>query len=90
MLNLNDKTLEEIKAMSDNLKEEKVFVDEKVSELPKEIEVLKEKFRKANVRYMNAEGWLEDAENHLDMAEGRSRQLKELIGELDSEIKARR
>ena len=89
-MNLDDKTLSEIMSLTANLKEEKVVVAERVVELPKEIEVLKEKFRKANVRYMNAEGWLEQAKNHLEMAIGRDKQLDELIEELEAEISARR
>lgn len=89
-MDLKDKSLQELQVSLEKFSEEKVYVDGRASELPKEIDVLKEKFRKANVRYMNAEGWLEDAVNHLEMAEGRSKQLVGIIDGFKKEIQARK
>lgn len=84
-----DKSVEELKALLAKMEAEQVFVNEKAETLPGEIKVLQEKYNKARVKEMNAEGYLEDAQNYFEMVKGRKEQLVGIVETLKKEIESR-
>ena len=82
-------SLSDLKYRLSNFENEQKEIDKLVIELPKKIEVLTEKYRKVDIKLMNAKGWLEEAVDDLERATERKERLPSIIEELKEEIRRR-
>ena len=84
-----NKSVEELKDLLAKMEAEQEVVNEKFVSLPSKIEGLREKYKKATVKQLNAEGELEEAEIYLEIVKSRKDQLVGIVDGLKEEIESR-